>query len=83
LQYESIHLFRPSLLLGNREEFRAGEKVAQVSMKFLSPLFLGALKKYKPIQSMAVAKAMIAASKQQATGVHVYDYDKIMVLSNQ
>jgi uncharacterized protein YbjT (DUF2867 family) len=83
LEFESIHFFRPSLLLGNRKEFRAGERMAQVSMQLLSFLFLGKIKKYKPIHSLDVAKAMIAASKQQTNGVHVYEYEKIMELSKQ
>lgn len=78
LGFESIHIFRPSLLLGNRKEFRAGEKIAQVSMGALSFLFAGPLKKYKPIQSIDVAKAMVAASKQNTTGVKVYEYGEMM-----
>ena len=78
LEFESIHFFRPSILLGDRKEFRPGEKIAQGSMKLLSFLFAGSLKKYKPIQSSDVAKAMVAASKQQKKGVHVYEYKEIM-----
>lgn len=80
LTFESIHLFRPSLLLGNRKEFRAGERIAQVSMRSLSFLFFGAIKKYKPIRSVDVARSMIAASKRETTGVYVYEYAEIMKL---
>jgi uncharacterized protein YbjT (DUF2867 family) len=77
LPFESIHFFRPSLLLGDRAEFRAAEKLAQGSMKFFSFLFLGALKKYKPIHSIDVAKAMAAAAKQQTKGIKIYEYGEI------
>lgn len=53
---------RPSLLLGNRKELRAGEKAAI----YLSPLFniamFGALQKYKAINAETVARAMLYAS---------------------
>lgn len=81
LPFESIHFFRPSLLLGDRKEFRAGEKLAQVSMKALSFLFLEPFKKYKPIQSIDVAKAMIAAAKQQTKGLKIYEYGEIVGLT--
>jgi uncharacterized protein YbjT (DUF2867 family) len=81
LPFESIHLFRPSLLIGDRKEFRAGEKIAQVSMQLFSFLFLGPLKKYKPINSSDVAKAMVAASKPQSKGIHGYEYEEMINLS--
>jgi uncharacterized protein YbjT (DUF2867 family) len=74
LKFESIHFFRPSLLLGDRKEFRAGEKIAQSSMKFISFLFFGPLKKYKPIESKDVAKAMLAAAKDTGKGIQIHEY---------
>ena len=50
---------RPSLLLGEREEMRPAEKLASVFSPFLSPLFLGGLVKYKPVQAADVAAQMI------------------------
>ena len=81
LPFESIHFFRPSLLLGDRKEFRTGERMAQVSMKIFSFMFLGRIKKYKPIQSEDVAKAMIAAAKKSGDGVQIHEYDDIMGLA--
>jgi uncharacterized protein YbjT (DUF2867 family) len=82
LSFESIHIFRPSLLLGRRKEGRPAERIAQVSMQFFSFLFLGGLKKYKPIQSLDVAKSMIAASKQQTRGSQIYEFERMMALIN-
>lgn len=78
LEFESIYFFRPSILLGIRNEFRAGEKIAQGSMQLLPSLFVGPLKKYKPVQSNHVAGAMIAASKQSEKGVRIYGYAEMM-----
>jgi uncharacterized protein YbjT (DUF2867 family) len=77
LPFESIHYFRPSLLLGDRKEFRVGERIAQVSMSALSFLFAGPLKKYKAMESSDVAKAMVAASKLEGKGLIIYEYDDI------
>jgi uncharacterized protein YbjT (DUF2867 family) len=50
---------RPSLLLGERKEMRPAEKLASVISPFLSPLLLGGLMKYKPVQAGDVAAQMI------------------------
>jgi uncharacterized protein YbjT (DUF2867 family) len=53
---KSVHIMRPSLLIGNRKEFRLGEKIAQRVM----PLFSFLLpKKYRPIHGRDVARDMI------------------------
>lgn len=80
LAFDSIHIFRPSLLLGKRKEFRTGEIFAKGLMQALSFVFRGSLSKYRAIQASAVAKAMIAASKKEDRGVHVYHYDEMAKL---
>ena len=50
---------RPSLLLGEREDMRPAEKFASVLSPFLSPLLVGMLSKYKPVQAADVAAKMI------------------------
>ena len=78
LPFQSVHFFRPSLLLGDRKEFRAGEKIAKGSMKLFSFFLVGGLKRYKPVESLDVAKAMVAISKRTTSGVHVYEYKDII-----
>ena len=50
---------RPSLLLGERDNIRPAEKFASVLSPFLSPLLLGGLSKYKPVEAATVAAQMI------------------------
>jgi hypothetical protein len=57
IQFEYLGLFRPSLLLGNRSEFRMGELVATVLMKPL--VWLKIAKNIRPIYDYQVAKAMV------------------------
>ncbi|TGM31887.1 nucleoside-diphosphate sugar epimerase [Leptospira biflexa] len=58
LKFPFLGIFRPSLLIGDREEFRIGEKIGEVMGNFIPFGILG-LQKYKPIQAAYVAKAMI------------------------
>lgn len=81
LPYQAIHIFRPSLLLGHRQESRTGEKIAQVLMPALSFLLQGPLRKYRAIGARQVAQAMTVAALSGEAGVHVYQYDQIKQLS--
>ncbi|MCU0369472.1 MAG: oxidoreductase [Cyclobacteriaceae bacterium] len=68
--FSSYHIFRPSLLLGDRKEQRAGEDAAKVFYKifgFLIP------KKYQAIDSLKVAKAMLAEAKQNRPGNFIHE----------
>ena len=64
LNFSKLGVMRPSFLLGDRKEKRVGEKIGIFEFKILSPLFLGPLKKMKPIHSATVAKAMISAANE-------------------
>tara|TARA_B100000530_G_scaffold43274_1_gene24564 strand:- start:208 stop:864 length:657 start_codon:yes stop_codon:yes gene_type:complete len=64
LNFPKLGIMRPSFLLGDRKEKRVGEKLGIFVFKLLSPLFLGPLKKMKPIHSETVAKAMIKIANE-------------------
>jgi len=64
LNFSKLGIMRPSFLLGDRKEKRVGEKIGIFVFKLLSPLFLGPLKKMKPIHSETVAKAMIRTANE-------------------
>lgn len=70
----SVHVMRPSVLLGDRKEFRLGEKLSKVPMSVLSFLLPS---KYKPIHGQKVARAMLNASKSGQEGFFVYEYNEI------
>jgi uncharacterized protein YbjT (DUF2867 family) len=59
LNFPKLGIMRPSFLLGDRKEKRIGEKIGIFVFNLLSPLFLGPLKKMKPIHSETVARSMI------------------------
>ena len=81
LNFIKLGIMRPSFLLGNRKEKRFGEKIGIFFFKLLSPLFLGPLKKMKPIHSEKVAKAMIKISNGDFKQ-HVFESNEIVEISN-
>ena len=81
--FESISILQPSLLLGNRTEFRLGEKMGVYFMKLFSFLFIGNLKKYKAIQSEAVAKAMFIIAQKNYKGFQIIESDSILEIANK
>lgn len=81
LAFQSISIFRPSLLIGNRKEFRLGEKVGEYMMKVFSIFFLGKIKKYKPVKSKNVAYAMYSIAQSNTVGYHIYESDEISDIS--
>lgn len=80
--FESVAVLQPSLLLGNRTEFRLGEKVGAFFMKTFSLLFVGNLKKYKPIESKTVVKALLKIAQTNNKGFKIYESDAIQKIGN-
>jgi uncharacterized protein YbjT (DUF2867 family) len=80
LDLPQLHIFRPSLLMGDRKENRAGEKTAIAVYKVINPLFVGKLKKYKGIQAAQVAGAMISVALQHNNKTSVYESNEIQDL---
>ncbi|MCK0472240.1 oxidoreductase [Halalkalibacter sp. APA_J-10(15)] len=77
LGYDSIAIFRPSLLLGERAEFRFGEKTAEVMFRALSFLFVGPLRKVKGIEAKTIALAMYDVAQAEEKGIAIYQNDEI------
>jgi uncharacterized protein YbjT (DUF2867 family) len=73
MKFESLHILQPSLLLGNRKEERAGEKIGGLLSKLVAPFMNGALKKYKAIDSAKVARAMVLLALKPEKGVFIHD----------
>ena len=59
LQFDSLTIAQPSLLLGKRSTFRLGERIAQVLFSGLSFIFIGPLRTYRPVQAEDVAAVLI------------------------
>lgn len=64
----AVWILRPSLLLGDRQELRIGERVAEVLLRPISPLLLGPLRRLRPIDARTVAAAMLNLARSGGTG---------------
>ena len=81
LNFSNLGILRPSFLMGDRKENRAGEKIGILTFRLLSPLLLGPLKKMKPINSEKVAKAMIKIANENLEKT-VFESNEIVELTS-
>jgi uncharacterized protein YbjT (DUF2867 family) len=78
LDFETLALFRPSLLLGRRSQPRLGERVMSAVLWLAEPLLVGRLRKYRAIEAAAVARAMLRCSFGEGPrGLLVYPSDEL------
>jgi uncharacterized protein YbjT (DUF2867 family) len=75
--FDTFHVFRPSLLLGKRLGNRPGERFAQQISKLLSFALVGPLKMYRPVEAEAVAFAMVEIAKEGWQGRHLFSSEMI------
>ena len=73
IDFQYINIFRPSLLLGRREENRFLEKIGQNLSSFINPFLIGSLRKYRSIKSSNVAYCL--ANYQQSGGIKYLYFD--------
>jgi uncharacterized protein YbjT (DUF2867 family) len=64
LEYRSLTIARPSVLIGDRVEPRLSEKIAW-KLSFMTP------KKYKPVSGANVAKALVKAARDDLPGMRI------------
>ena len=81
LNFSNLGILRPSFLMGDRKENRAGEKIGILIFRLLSPLLLGPLKKMRPINSEKVAKAMIKIANENLEKT-IFESDEIVELTS-
>ena len=75
---QALHIFRPSFLIGNRQEQRLGESLAIALARLLTPLCVGPLAKYAPISVNRLAKVMIEKAQKGSPGMRIYEGEKLM-----
>jgi hypothetical protein len=81
LDLSSLHIFRPSLLLGERDKFRFGEVLSKKLMSIFSFIFKGKLLRYKGIQVSQVARIMIGQTWNDGSRLRIYESDEMQKLS--
>ncbi len=77
LGYETFVSVRPSFLLGNRTEFRIGEKIGIGVAKLIEPLMIGGLRKYRGVEAEEVAAKMLRIAHKDIPGIYFVESDEI------
>jgi uncharacterized protein YbjT (DUF2867 family) len=81
IPFESVRIFRPSLLLGERRETHLGEAIGIFFVKALSALLgFGGMRRYSAIHAGTVARAMLRAAKRKLDGVEIIESEEIQSL---
>jgi uncharacterized protein YbjT (DUF2867 family) len=75
LDIPAVHILQPSLLLGDRNESRTGEAIAQAIFKVINPIFVGKLKQFKGIPGKRVAEKMVALANNGSKGYQKHPSD--------
>lgn len=78
--FDTLCIFRPSLLLGKRKEFRTGEYMGTLLYKALSWIFTGPLRRYRGIRADTVAQAMYKAAQTLPPGIHTIESEYIKTM---
>ena len=75
MPFKRISIVKRSVLLGERNHFRFGEKIAGALLPFLCKLPM--LKRYRPIQGKQVAQKLLQLSIQQKEGIEELVLDEV------
>lgn len=76
--YETVIIFRPSILLGDRKENRAGEKMGRWFAEKFSFVFSGPLKKYAGTPVSVLGKKMVEYANKDFKGDKVVENEEII-----
>jgi uncharacterized protein YbjT (DUF2867 family) len=80
LDFEHTHIFRPSMLMGNRKEERPLEKTLIATWRWLNPMLVGKVDRYRGITGEALAAAMVNAARNQSDKVKIYHWREMIQL---
>jgi len=82
--FETLHVMRPSFLVGERGEARVGESIGIAAARMGQGLLRGGLRKYRPVSAEDVGRALARCLARRANERRViYEYDAIREVSAQ
>jgi len=81
LDFESLDILQPSLLLGWRGELRPLELVARMLAPLVNPLLRGRYSAYRALAARTVGAAMLGATRSGRRGVQRYTFSGITALA--
>ncbi|WP_448547209.1 NAD-dependent epimerase/dehydratase family protein [Thalassotalea fusca] len=79
----TLHICRPSLLIGKRDDKRLGEQLAQSIFGRLPFIWHGPLTKYRPIKAAQLASAMVKLTATHFNHkINIHENDQLIKLAN-
>jgi uncharacterized protein YbjT (DUF2867 family) len=75
-----VAVFRPSLILGEREQRRPAEQAAQWLMRGMGALMVGPLRRLRAVPARTVAGAMLRVATSGVEGVRIVENEEILDL---
>lgn len=83
LPFWAVHIFQPSVLLGERPENRWGEQLAASIGKRIDSVTGGMLSRFRPIEAEVVAKTMVEVAQGLQRGIFTYPSGYLQKLANE
>ena len=77
LNFDHTHIFRPSMIMGNRQENRPLERVFIKIWSLLNPILVGKVNKYRGIAGEDIAKAMKNSTANQSEKLKIYHWKEM------
>jgi uncharacterized protein YbjT (DUF2867 family) len=78
--FKGLYIFRPSLLIGERDESRLAEGLGIKLFTAFPFLLCGPLKRLRPIEAAVVASAMIVVAKAAPGGKRIFASDQLQAI---
>jgi uncharacterized protein YbjT (DUF2867 family) len=70
--FHCVHILRPSMLLGSRPDPRLNEEMLKPLARLAMPLFVGPMRRLRPVQADKVAAMMVDLAKGDYSGVNIH-----------
>lgn len=77
LGFDHTHIFRPSMIMGQRDEDRPRERLFIAAWGVLNPLLVGPADRYRGLTGEEIARAMANAARHQTEKVRIYHWKEM------
>ena len=80
LNFDHTHIFRPSMILGERDEDRPRERMIIAVWNVINPLLVGPVDRYRGLAGDEIARTIAKAAQRQTEKVRIYHWKEMAAL---
>lgn len=80
LNFDHTHIFRPSMILGERDEDRPRGRMIIAVWNVINPLLVGPVDRYRGLAGDEIARAIAKAAQREAGKVQIYHWREMATL---